>query len=147
MQKLIIPGRRSLQYKRFLLSTEFVLASGGSYFDTGLAIEITPIAANSLILIRGMLDGLLAVGTSPHLQFRLMRNLTPLNIFGYPAGYTNGLTTIATAPVSLNWDDAPGVAGQTLTYKAQMQLGGGTTSGTINLSGITNSIITVEELL
>lgn len=128
-QRLIIPGRRILQFRRGFSGVAFDTSTPGVFFDIGVSVVLTPISPASVIRIYGTVEGAYCGGGNPSMRYQVLRNNTVIKNFGYPSGYVAGALVGGSANAPFSTQDQPGVAGQSLTYRLRAMLVAGAGAG------------------
>jgi len=117
-QPLSLPGDRILQAVMGSYSTEVQLTDQVNWIPTGLTCSITPLYADSKILVLVNQSGVGKSSGAAYLGLSLWRGATNLLMFGYPIGWTNESTAMSPGTASHNHLDNPATT-TTLTYSTK----------------------------
>lgn len=140
------PGGKILQVVQGLTSTQ-VMTNGSAWLDTGLQVTITPLLADSKILLLITQSGVIKLsGSSNWLELSLWRDTTLLAAFGKVIGYVAPSNAAASAgSQSGSFAEQPNVI-TPVTYRTRMSCAGGGASGVVVQHGnaATSVLIAME---
>ena len=94
-----------------------VTSTNSTNVDTGLTATITPLFANSKILVLASQNGLAKINNT-YMQLLLFRGATQLATFGNAIAYTNSTADNRVGGASLSYLDSPATT-SAITYKTQ----------------------------
>jgi hypothetical protein len=142
-----LPAGSVLQVVQGTSSVE-AYSTSSSWSDTGLTATITPSSASNTILIIVSQNGLYKESTNTGVMLQLLRDATPILIFGSWVGYTNTTTNNTPGSSCASYIHTPSTT-SAVTYKTQFASSASTSGVSVQttLGGVrAASTITLMEI-
>jgi hypothetical protein len=127
-----LPASAALQVLSATTTSAFTTSSTSFVDITGLSVTITPRSVNSKILVLSQLGT--TMNPTGELRLQLVRASTAINIGTYTAVVNTYTGTTDVRNIPIMFLDSPATTSAT-TYKVQMSVGNGATTGMINRPG------------